>query len=411
MALDQHRALKEVGADEIPDGWSLSVVGSACRINNTLRHPLSVEERKSMKGDYPYFGPTGCLDKIDEYRIDGRYALIGEDGDHFINFSGKPQTQVVSGRFNVNNHAHVVGEGPNCTVDWFFYSFHHRRLIPHLSRQGAGRYKLNKAALEKIPMLVPPLPEQRKIAEILSTWDRAIETAQALLATARTQKRALMQSLLTGKRRFPEFEGQEWREVRLGSLGSTFNGLTGKTKQDFGEGMPYIPYLNIFQNSRIDPSQFDYVDVDVNDRQNRVYFGDIFFTTSSETPNEVGMSSVLLDDIPDVFLNSFCFGFRLHDFETLRPRFARFLLRGQDFRRLLHRLAQGATRYNLSKRHLLDLQLTLPLVEEQEKIADVLEVAQSEEANLSIQIMHLRTEKKALMQQLLTGKRRVVLDA
>ena len=84
MALDEARALRDVGAEDVPSGWKLSTVGNACRSNNTVRHPLSVEERKSMQGEYPYYGPTGCLDSINQYRIDGRYALIGEDGDHFI---------------------------------------------------------------------------------------------------------------------------------------------------------------------------------------------------------------------------------------------------------------------------------------------------------------------------------------
>lgn len=276
-------------------------------------------------------------------------------------------------------------------------------------RGGGNISNLSQDILAGVQVALPPLPEQRKIADILSTWDAAIEKTEALLATAKAQKRALMQSLLTGKRRFPGFEGQPWKEVRLGDLGATFNGLTGKSKNDFGDGSPFIPYMNIFANSRIDLTHLDYVSVGHNERQNRVEYGDLFFTTSSETPNEIGMSSVLLDEMPDLFLNSFCFGFRLHDFETLRPRFARFFLRGQDFRRSLHKLAQGATRYNLSKTNLMNTKLILPPADEQEEIADALEVAQFEEAQVAGEITKLRTEKKALMQQLLTGKRRVVV--
>jgi len=275
---------------------------------------------------------------------------------------------------------------------------------------GLAQQHFNVGSYNKLRVPLPPLPEQRKIAEILSTWDAAIEKTEALLATAKAQKRALMQSLLTGKRRFPEFEGLPWIEVRLGDLGATFNGLTGKAKDDFGDGSPFIPYMNIFANSRLDLTHLDYVSLGHNERQNRVQYGDLFFTTSSETPNEIGMSSVLLDEMPDLFLNSFCFGFRLNDFETMRPRFARFFLRGQDFRRSLHKLAQGATRYNLSKTNLMNTKLLLPPIVEQERIADTLEVAQFEEAQVAGEITKLRTEKKALMQQLLTGKRRVAVE-
>ena len=153
--------------------------------------------------------------------------------------------------------------------------------------------------------------------------------------------------------RVREFAGQAWREVRLGDLGETYSGLRGKSKDDFGEGKAYIPYLNIYNNWVIDPEQMDYVLVENGERQSRVKYGDIFFTTSSETPHEVGMSSVLLDDVREAYLNSFCYGFRLKEFTSLLPEYAAHLLRGEDFRHAMHYLAQGATRYNLTKRYLL----------------------------------------------------------
>src|SRR5690606_29055719 len=103
----------------------------------------------------------------------------------------------------------------------------------------------------------------------------------------------------------------EWKEIELGNLGQTYSGLSGKTKEDFGSGKPYIPYLNIFSNSKINPNALELVEISPTERQNRVQHGDIFFTTSSETIEEVGMTSVLLNDLGEVYLNSFCFGFRL----------------------------------------------------------------------------------------------------
>jgi type I restriction enzyme S subunit len=104
------------------------------------------------------------------------------------------------------------------------------------------RLRLYPNDIKRIPVHLPPLAEQRKIAEILSTWDRAIEVTEALLATARTQKRALMQSLLTGKRRFPEFAGQEWREVRLGDVAGIRKGEQ-KSKSTLGGGGKF-PVIN-----------------------------------------------------------------------------------------------------------------------------------------------------------------------
>ncbi len=401
----------------VPEGWERVEVGEAGTVVTGSTPPT--KNAAYYGGDVPFVSPADLgtrrwIASADKTITDEGLSVsrsIPSGSALFVCIGSTIGKVGQAGReLATNQQINAVVPNENTDADFLYYELCHRS--QHIARLAGNQAVpiINKSQFSGELIDLPPLPEQRKIADILSTWDRAIETTEALLATARTQKRALMQSLLTGKRRFPEFEGQEWKEVRLGELGNTFTGLTGKTKDDFGKGLPYIPYLNIFQNSRIDTSQFDYVSVGHNERQNRVQFGDIFLTTSSETPDEVGMASVLLDDIPDLFLNSFCFGFRLHDFETLRPRFAQFFLRGQDFRRALHRLAQGATRYNLSKTHLVDLNLVLPPVEEQERIADVLETAQTEETDVAAQIEKLRTEKKALMQQLLTGKRRVVVE-
>ena len=119
-----------------------------------------------------------------------------------------------------------------------------------------------------------------------------------------------MQQLLTGRMRLPGFSG-EWEVKKLGSIGTTYGGLTGKSKVDFQNGQfPYIPFMNIMSNPIIDTTYFDYVHVAAHENQNRTQKGDLFFNGSSETPQELGMCSVLLHDIPNLFLNSFCFGFR-----------------------------------------------------------------------------------------------------
>ena len=99
----------------MPEGWMRSTVGEACAIKNNLRLPLNVEQRSELKGSYPYFGPTGVLDYINHYRIDEEFAVIGEDGDHFLKYREKPMTLHFSGKANVNNHAHVIGASTRCS--------------------------------------------------------------------------------------------------------------------------------------------------------------------------------------------------------------------------------------------------------------------------------------------------------
>ena len=94
---------KKTKAGWIPKEWETSRIGLACRIRNDLRLPLSREVRSEIHGPYPYYGPTGILGHIDHYRVQGTYALIAEDGDHFLKYSTKPMTLIMSGKFNVNN--------------------------------------------------------------------------------------------------------------------------------------------------------------------------------------------------------------------------------------------------------------------------------------------------------------------
>lgn len=280
---------------------------------------------------------------------------------------------------------------------------------------GSTVSRINISDIKNLKVASPPLPEQQKIAKILSTWDQAISATEKLLENSQQQKKALMQQLLTGKKRLLDENevsfSEEWNEYSLGNLGNTFTGLMGKTKDDFGNGVPYITYMNIFKNSRIDINQVDYVIVKEDENQNSVRYGDIFFTTSSETAEEVGMSSVLLEEVERLYLNSFCFGFRLNNFKILLPQFAAYMLRSSNIRKQISILGQGATRYNLSKNQLMKLILKLPTIAEQKKITEVLTLSDQEIQTLQKKLDCLKQEKKALMQQLLTGKKRVKVVA
>lgn len=193
-----------------------------------------------------------------------------------------------------------------------------------------------------------------------------------------------------------------WTQTKVGNLGFTYSGLRSKNKIDFGHGSPFITYMNIFTNSKIDKSRFDLVDVGEEENQNKVKYGDVFFTVSSETPEEVGMSSVLLDEVDNYYLNSFCFGFRLKDFNSLIPQYARYLFRGGDFRSKIIKMAQGSTRFNLSKDRVLSLNITLPTVKEQRKIAEILGTVDENIAKTQEVIEATEKLKRGLMQQLFT---------
>ncbi|WQR78330.1 restriction endonuclease subunit S [Helicobacter pylori] len=198
-----------------------------------------------------------------------------------------------------------------------------------------------------------------------------------------------------------------WQRVRLGDIGITISGLVGKTKQDFINGnAKYITFLNVLNNVIIDTSILENVKIYPNEKQNSFKKYDLFFNTSSETPKEVGMCAVLLDDIDQVFLNSFCFGFRIFD-KAVDGLFLSYLINSEIGRKAFENLAQGSTRYNLSKSGFNNICLILPPLNEQIAIANVLSDVDRYLYSLDALILKKESVKKALSFELLSQRKRL----
>lgn len=156
-----------------------------------------------------------------------------------------------------------------------------------------------------------------------------------------------------------------WEQRKLGEVGTTYTGLSGKTKEDFGHGNgQFVTYMNVFSNPVGLPDMTEAVEID--DSQNKVLFGDVLFTTSSETPEEVGMSSVWLENAENTYLNSFCFGYR--PTVKFNPYYLAYMLRSSSMRKKITFLAQGISRYNISKNKMMDIEIPIPNIEEQKQI-------------------------------------------
>lgn len=278
---------------------------------------------------------------------------------------------------------------------------------------------ITSADVKVFPIPLPPtLTEQTAIATALSDMDSLIEGLEKLIAKKQNIKQGAMQELLTpyvmvngellmvnGKPKMKE----GWVVKTVAQIGKPYGGLSGKAKNDFEKGtMPYIPFMNIMSNPIIDITYFDYVNIKKGENQNEAQKGDLFFNTSSETPEEVGMCSVLLDDIPNLYLNSFCFGFRFHNETEDDGLYLSYFFRSSYGRKKMSLLAQGATRYNLSKSNFLKLELELPKPEEQTRIAQILSDMDTEITELETQLEKYKKIKTGMMQELLTGKKRLV---
>lgn len=287
---------------------------------------------------------------------------------------------------------------------YFFLTKKGKSLLELASPGGAGRNKtLGQKEFEKLKILIPSANEQQRIASFITSLNRKQTALKQKKILLEQYKKGVMQKIFSQELRFKDENGNEfsdWVQKKLGEIGETYNGLTGKSKENFGVGKPYIQYKQIFDDSKIDISRFELVDIGINEKQNKVLFGDVFFTVSSETPNEIGMSSVLLDEIGELYLNSFCFGYRANSSEILSPYFSKYLFRSELFRNEIVKLAQGSTRFNMSKIQLMKIQVYLPSNKEQTKIANFLSSIDDKINHCQIQINNTEQWKKGLLQKL-----------
>ena len=269
--------------------------------------------------------------------------------------------------------------------------------------QGSTRFNLSKRSFCNSKISLPTLPEQTAIANYFTHLDTLISSTSRRLEKLRAVKAAALQTLFPqeGEKeprvRFKGFCG-EWKEVLIGDLGTTYTGLTGKSKEDFGIGNSrYITFLNVLTNAHIDTSILEYVNVEVSERQNQVKKGDLLFNTSSEVPEEVGMCSVLDENVNNVYLNSFCFGFRIAN-NNVCPAFLSYLMRGGIGRHMMSILAQGSTRFNLSKRSFCNSKISLPTLPEQTAIANYFTHLDDLIASTSRRLDKLRAVKSACLE-------------
>lgn len=199
---------------------------------------------------------------------------------------------------------------------------------------------------------------------------------------------------------FPE----EWKKEKLSDVGYSFSGLRSKSKKDFDENgnAKFVNYRNINRNYFVDPNDLAPVHVGDNENQNYLLKGDVLFTGSSETPEEVAFSSVMREEIKDLYLNSFSFGYRFNNLHEFLPEFYAYFFRGPYFRKIVFPLAQGSTRYNISKNEILKIEVPIPPFTEQQKIAAILSSV-DEAINVTENIIQqLEIVKKGIIHKLFT---------
>ena len=183
-----------------------------------LRKPLSSMERAVFQGVYPYYGAQGIIDYIREYKCDGEYLLIAEDGEN-LSSRKEPIAQIAKGKFWVNNHAHIVRTNNKADLRYILYLLNISDITGYIT--GAAQPKLSQANLNKIILEIPSIIIQRKIASILSAYDSLVENNTKRIRLLEQMAENLYKEWFV-RFRFPGYENAEFVESKLGKLPSTF---------------------------------------------------------------------------------------------------------------------------------------------------------------------------------------------
>ena len=168
-----------------------------------------------------------------------------------------------------------------------------------------------------------------------------------------------------------------WNKSRIRMVGKLYGGLTGKKGNDFNNddnpfNKPFVPFTNIFNNTYISKNHFQYVNIYEGENQNRVLKYDLFFLMSSESYEDLGKCSILLEDIEELYLNSFCKGYRIKD-KRVNPLFLNYQLLGSLHKEMISIEGNGFTRINLRQDRLLDIPVFIPPLNEQTQIVSFLD--------------------------------------
>ncbi|PWG63363.1 restriction endonuclease subunit S [Spiribacter halobius] len=337
--------------------------------------------------------------QLERYSLKVGDVLMNEGGD----FDKLGRGDVWDGRVDPclhQNHVFAVRVNRGVIEPYFLAALaasnYGKTYFLNCSKRSTNLASINSTQLKEFPVLVPPLQEQEKIAKILSTWGEAIATTEQLLANSEQQKKALMQQLLTGKKRLPGYE-RAWIEAPLGDL--------FEERKEFGAiGLPLLSVTS--EQGIISQGKVGRKDTSSDDKSKylRVCPGDIAYNTMRMWQGVSGLSSREGIVSPAYTV--------LKPKKDIDPRFASYLFKLPRMVHRFYRNSQGlvSDTLNLKYQQFSKIKVVVPERSEQRAIAEVLSKEDEVISYLKEQVEQLEQEKKALMQQLLTGKRRVKVD-
>lgn len=368
----------------IPDKWYAKYIGE---IEKIATGDSDTQDKKE-DGKYPFFVRSQIIERSDHVSFDGQAILTAGDGVGV----GKV-FHLVEGKFALHQRVYRITHfnkeiDPVYLYEYFRLNFI-RQVVKFTAKTSVDSVRMEMIA--KMAMPIPPLPEQKKIAQILSTWDNAISATERLLENSQQRKKALMQQLLTGKKRLPGFEG-EFKHVELFSVASITMGTSPKSESynEEGYGLPLI------QGN---------ADIELRKSKPRIFTSEV---TKTCFPGDILLSVRAPVGTVAISKHEACIGRGICALRATKGNNQDYLYQWMLwYEPRWSSLSQGSTFKSVNSTDIKSLKLRLPAFIEQQAIANVLTTADQEIEALQKRLDYLKLEKKALMQQLLTGKRRV----
>ncbi len=370
--------------NNLPNGWEIKKIEDIATIK--VGRDLS-EEKYSKNKDNTHFYPV-YSNTVDNRGLYGFYNFPEYQEDSVTVVGRGIGLGKAFARYNTKGFGAIgrllvlIPKKNSFDVRYFAdYINHNLRIF----NESGGIPQLTGKSLAKYFVTLPPLPEQQKIAEILKTWDKAINTVEKLLTNSEQQKKALMQQLLTAKKRLKDKNGVEfcgkWKNFKLGAIAKITTGNSNR------------------EDSTAENGQYTFFDRSEDIRTSHRYLFD-------------GKAVIVAGEGQDFIPKHFEGKFDLHqrtyaimEFKQSDSKFIYYYI--HYYRHYFLAQAVGSTVKSLRLPMFQKMPIKLPSLEEQQAIAQVLTTADQQIDNLKQQLNKLKAEKKALMQQLLTGKIRV----
>lgn len=405
-----------------PSTWDLKRLKDIATIKTGERNT----EDKMSDGKYPFFVRSQIVEYIDTYSFNGEAILTAGDGvgvakvfHHYI------------GKFETHQRVYRISHFKKVHGRFLFY-FLMENLYKEVLKFNAKSTvdSLRLPMFQRFPVFLPPYEEQIQIAKFIDDKTQAIDNRIELLEQKSIYYKELSRALINetvckGLNNNVPFKDsgiewigkipKHWQVKRLKDVGYLYSGLSGKTGEHFNQEVSdnsqhYIPFTNIANNKYINHEDLHTVLMDENERQNKVKKNDLFFLMSSEGFADIGKSALLIEDVKDTYLNSFCKGYRITK-KTVVPKYLNYLLNSPAFRDKFIVQGKGFTRINLKMEKVSDFEFIIPPVEEQKAIAEHLDkkttTIDAIVANIKLQIDSLKELRKTLINDVVTGKLKV----